>query len=191
MSQLIRTFIAIEIPDPVRRQIDRLLRKIRPLAESVKWVSPKNVHITLKFFGEIPPMQIRRIKQKLESTIEESEPFQLHFKQIGAFPNFNRPRTLWTGIQGNEKELIDLKQRLDGRLETIGFEKESKPFHPHLTLGRVRHGRNPLIDIDALERQFFRSDNFTVKRVVLMKSELQKFGPIYTPQAVYILSDKI
>lgn len=185
MDQEIRTFVAIDIPQDVKAQIGKIITKMQLLIEPVRWVKPKNLHVTLKFLGEITPAQVEQVKACAENVSKQHSPFKLHFTGIGGFPNLKKPRVIWTGIDITPNPLQPVYQTLEDGLAAVGFERETRPFRVHLTLGRIRDPRRVQLDLDALRNLYFRTDNFTVAELIVMRSDLQRGGPVYTPQGVY------
>ncbi len=184
MPELTRIFIAIEVPDSVKLQLKRLLAQIKHLADPVKWVNPKNLHITLKFLGEITPDELDQVKDASTSVAKSVYPFDLCFSQLGVFPNYRKARVLWTDIVEGREPLIAVRQQLEAKLAEAGFPCERKPFRPHLTLGRIKNPQKSFIDGDAIQRFSFKSDAFEASRIVVIKSQLHREGPIYTQQAI-------
>ncbi|RKX70865.1 RNA 2',3'-cyclic phosphodiesterase [candidate division WOR-3 bacterium] len=168
-----RSFIAIPIPEGVRRSVSSYIHKVRSQLSGVKWVREENLHITLRFLGEID----EKLKEEVEAIIQEKsqpfKPFLCRLEGIGYFPSHRRARVIWIGIEEGGQELIRIFEALEPELNRLGFKRE-KPFHPHLTIGRVKSPR-PL-DLPRFERE-----SFTANRIVLYKSTLTPEGPIYEP----------
>lgn len=176
----IRTFIAIEIPTDIRQKIGEFQRRLMGRIGGVSWVKIGNIHLTIKFLGDVQISSLQSVKKILEEETRGVSPFKMKVQGFGAFPSIERPRILWIGttqIEGNSFHLF--KRRCDERLLKLGFEKEDRPYRPHLTIGRCR-GSRPSIDpvlLDHLEDDF---GTFTVKEVILFKSLLTPQGAIYT-----------
>ncbi|MGQ9646471.1 MAG: RNA 2',3'-cyclic phosphodiesterase [Thermodesulfobacteriota bacterium] len=178
---MIRSFLAIELPEAIRRKIEEVQRELRLSHADVRWVSPENIHLTLKFFGNIDESRIDPIVRSLEGPIEATSPFSLSTHGMGAFPHLKKPRVIWMGLQEGKQDLVALQRQIDGELMKIGFEPEGRDFHPHLTLGRVRSNRGIDELIGRMER--YREEgfgDFGVERITLFKSDLKPSGPIYT-----------
>ncbi len=178
---MIRSFLAIELPESIRKKVEEIQRELKLSRADVRWVSPENIHLTLKFFGNIDESRIDPIAKSLEGPVQTFPPFSLSLCGIGSFPHAKTPRVIWMGLKEGKEKLIALQKRVEEELRGIGFEPEERDFHPHLTLGRARssQGRDELVG--AMER--YRSQefgNFEVERVVLFKSDLRPSGPIYT-----------
>jgi 2'-5' RNA ligase len=135
-----RTFIAIELEPAIKAALSGLLTRLKKAAPSgASWVRAEGMHLTLKFLGEIDADRAGKVMTVLDAAAVGTRPFPLRIRGTGCFPNSRFPRVLWIGIAPSN-ELDALAARLESGLAAIGFERESRPFHPHLTLGRVRSG---------------------------------------------------
>jgi 2'-5' RNA ligase len=178
---LIRSFLAIELPEAIRRKIEEVQKELKQSHADVRWVNPQNIHLTLKFFGNIDESRIDPIVKSLEGPIETTSPFSLSVRGMGSFPHFRNPRVVWMGLEEGKEVLVALQERVDEELKKIGFEPEERDFHPHLTLGRAKsnRGRDELVGrMEKFQEEEF--GNFRVERVVLFKSELRPSGPMYS-----------
>jgi 2'-5' RNA ligase len=178
-----RCFIAIEIPSEIRSALIELQNDLRSAGADVAWTNPDNIHLTLKFLGEIDKKLISEVEQVCLKTIADVPPFKLKISGTGVFPNARHPRVLWVGLGGEIERLEQLQEQLDERLAGIGFDNEEKDFQPHLTLGRIRSNKN-------LRELLARSDSYTlpalsfvVQEIVLMKSDLLPSGACYSELA--------
>jgi len=182
MSQSIRTFIAIELPSEVKTLLDNVQQGLKSLPLKAKWVRPQNIHLTLKFLGDINPANIEDIGQAMAHAADECAPFSLSVAGIGFFPGIKRPRVVWAGLGGETEILLNLQRRLAQRLAAIGFPKEKRPFKAHLTLGRIRHTVSPRIVGSAIE-DYSNLGNlqFDADRIILFKSDLKPTGAVYSP----------
>lgn len=179
---LIRTFLAIELPRALLSKIEEVQVGLRSSQADVRWVSLENLHLTLKFFGNIDESQIEPIVQSIDQAVQETPPIHLRAKGMGAFPNLRNPRVIWIGFVEGKEDLTSFQNKLEIEFEKIGFPREDRPFHPHLTLGRVRSSRGKEDLIKRMER--YKEEEFgeiLVEKVVLFKSDLRPSGPIYTP----------
>ena len=181
----IRSFIAIELPDDLKLALIRLQEQLKSgKSTSVKWVDPYNIHLTLKFLGNISTSIVDKIARALEEAVRGISPFHLEVKGLGAFPSLKRVQVVWVGITGEVDRLSQLKQRIESGLADLGFVPESRPFTPHLTLARLRDRATPderqnlgqLIASTNLETAF----SLDVYSVHLMRSQLTREGPIYS-----------
>lgn len=176
-----RLFAAIPITEPARSEVVALLGRLRDTGWPVRWVGDEGVHLTLKFFGEVAPERLEVIQEALRFAGQDTLPLSLRLDQLGAFPSRHRPRILYLGLEGSPA-LELLQDRLERGGEAIGFPPEGTPFHPHVTLGRLREGhrfpRGGLnLHDDSFERVAFSGD-----QIVLYESILTPRGPRYEAQ---------
>ncbi len=188
MNQTIRAFIAFPLPELISTRICDIQERLKSYRLPVRWVKPENVHLTLKFLGEISLSTIDGIAEVIEDTVRDFSPLILFTKGLGVFPGIKKPRVIWIGISGDIKPLSEIQANLETNLEIKGFAKENRPFKSHLTLGRVKDDIHPENLIDIL-RSFsdFSSEPFEAGELVLYKSELNPSGALYTKlQTVYL-----
>lgn len=178
-----RTFIALEIPDNVKEKIFLSLNEERKKWRGVKWVEKENLHITLKFLGEVKEEKIPLISKVLDEVSERFKSFRLSLNVLGAFPTLKNPRIFWIGISPEEK-VKEIFEFIEKKLKKLGFEKEKREFHPHITVARVKKRGNFNIGEKKL------GDGFEIKEVILFKSELRPEGPLYTPLKRVRLKDE-
>ena len=181
-----RSFIALEMPPEVRNFAAGLIKELKPSGADVKWVEPMNLHLTLKFLGEVDPGATADIITALEGALAGRGAPGLSAVGCGAFPRARAPRVVWLGLDGQTEMVAQMARALETALEPLGFEPERRAFKPHLTLGRVRRPRRgakspstaPLSRaLAALATTA--GPSFKANRVVLMKSTLTSSGPIY------------
>ncbi len=180
----IRSFIAIELPDEFRLELDQLEARLKSGEPPwVKWVDPHSIHLTLKFLGNIAVNRIGEITRVIEEAAQGIPPFQLEVKDLGVFPNLKRVQVAWVGIRGEVAQLVQLQQRIESNLARLGFTPESRAFTPHLTLARL-HNR-----ASSDERQRFgqliadtkfEASTIKVDAINLMRSQLSREGAIYS-----------
>ena len=181
-----RTFVAIEIPEPLKLNLDRSVEEIRSGLRDglIRWIRLESMHLTLKFLGEIEQEQVHTAQEVLDRVAEKFSSFSLEIAGFGCFPNFSRPRVVWVGFKPEGGDLPRLQSELASRLEIIGFEPEQRGYHPHLTLGRVRKGLSGS-DIKQLsgwaqEAQIGTVGSFEVDAISLIRSVLQPDGAVYS-----------
>ena len=184
MSKTIRTFIAIEIPGNIISKIRELQEGIKVYGLKIRWVRSENIHLTLKFLGDVEGVKIGEIAEAVSKTVEEHTPISLKVKGIGVFPGIKRPRVLWVGLAGQLESLVGLQKTLDRNLKLLGFPREKRPFKGHLTMGRIKERIDVKKFGDALMAfRRFESETFTVGQLILYKSELKPSGAVYTKLA--------
>jgi RNA 2',3'-cyclic 3'-phosphodiesterase len=181
MPSHIRTFIAIDLPPAVISLLGKVQEELKATGLRVKWVRPKNIHLTLKFIGNINPSDIDKICGAMTDAVDDIDGINLVARGVGVFPGIKRPRVVWIGLGGQIQLLFAMQRALEDNLEALGFEKEKRPFKGHLTLGRFKQTVHP----DTI-RQFLQeyanlsSEEFTVRRIILFRSELKPTGAVYT-----------
>jgi RNA 2',3'-cyclic 3'-phosphodiesterase len=171
-----RTFIAVELPDDIRERIGTYIEAIEAGISGVKWVAPENLHLTIKFLGEIEPADVERLSHCVEQVAKECRSFTMGLSGIGFFPTEKHPKVIWIGADGGEDALLDLYQEMERCLEDIGYDREAKTFSPHLTIGRVKRDKKITIPGNLTD---FEQVSFRVETIAIMKSTLTPEGPIY------------
>ena len=181
---LLRVFIAIEIPLPIRQAISAQTESLRgALGPLVRWVPVENMHLTLKFIGDISPANVEMLEQTLTAETTGNAPFAMQIGGLGSFPTPRRARVIWIGIQA-PAALESLQHGIESAAARFGYEPETRPFSPHLTIGRVRQ------PVRASDQQQVRAaleqtpvgalGAAEISAVHLFKSDLQPTGSIYT-----------
>jgi 2'-5' RNA ligase len=181
MSDTIRSFIAIELPEKIIDAIQKVQERMRSYGFNVRWVRPQNVHLTLKFLGDINEADAEKVGRAIFESAKGFAPLALAVKGVGTFPSIKRPRVIWIGVAGQLNELIGLQKTLDGKLAAIGFPAEKRAFKGHLTLGRAKGSIGPKQLLEAMaELAGFETEPFVADKVALFKSELKPSGAVYT-----------
>jgi 2'-5' RNA ligase len=175
----IRTFIAVALPDDVKESLGQVNAALaRPLPpRAVRWVKPSRMHITLRFLGDTAVSRLPTIAAQLDTLTARYQPFNLIVSGLGCFPNRQRPRVIWAGLQGDVAPAQSLALAINDMLSPLGWEPEKRPFRPHLTLGRVNDSRK-LQEFNwgmEIEEMMVR-----VTAVHLIQSDLRPSGPVYT-----------
>jgi 2'-5' RNA ligase len=176
-----RTFIAIEISEEIRNALDQAESHLKYSGADVKWVAKENIHLTMKFLGEVSEKKVEEIKSILDEIGRRTRPFEMIIKDIGAFPKIEYPRVVWVGLDKGANESKAIAEEIDNALSKIGFAKETRPFTGHLTLGRVRSPKNK----DKLKEKMMNYQLPAVKphlvsSITLFQSTLTPKGSIYT-----------
>lgn len=181
----IRAFIAVPLPDEIRRRLGTIIEQLQQKTPPVvRWVAPENMHLTLKFLGSISPGNLDHLKQVLASEATHHTASSLCLEGLGAFPNRNRPRVLWVGVRA-QRALFELQQSIDRETARLGYPSEERGFSPHLTLGRISPHASPdeLHQIaEALaNHQMGEVGIAPVAEIILFRSDLNPGGAVYTP----------
>ncbi|MBW7864804.1 MAG: RNA 2',3'-cyclic phosphodiesterase [Candidatus Hydrogenedentes bacterium] len=179
-----RCFTAIRLPETVRELLARQINRLRGAGGRVSWTRDENLHLTLRFLGEVTPEQLEAYGVRLAGMLAELPPVTLQVAGLGAFPNLRKPSILWAGASLVAGDLGTLWQATESCAAAVGLPPETKAFHPHITLGRVREPHPPeafhrLLVETAQSAPVF-GDAFTVHSVALFRSELRPAGPLYT-----------
>ena len=171
-----RTFIAIDIPGDIKRAVGDYTEVLSGIVDGVKWVSPDNLHLTMKFLGEVSEDRLDAVKQCVGNVAGGCSPFMVELAHMGVFPDPHEPRVIWIGVDNGLDQLLEMYQDLEDCLESIGLDRDEKTFSPHLTIGRVkRHTRIGLpTGIPEFDEVSFEADRLSVIRSTLTPS-----GPIY------------
>ena len=179
-----RSFIAIELPEAVHRRLAALQERLRPQARGISWTRPEQIHLTLKFLGEVPDADVPRAVETARNVARQHGPFDLTVAGAGCFPPHGPARILWVGIPSPPADLLTCQKNLQKSFAAIGFTPENRPFHPHLTLARVKDPRAGQDARATVERAAdFHAGSFRAAELVFFQSVLQRTGPVYTPMA--------
>ncbi len=181
MSETFRAFIAIDLPAGIRSSLAEAQEILKSFGFRVKWVRPQNIHLTLKFLGNIDSDHIEKIIAAMTLTVTDFNSVSLSTGEIGVFPDIRRPRVIWAGLNGQLEKLDNLQQTLDGHLAGLGFPRETRTFKGHLTLGRVKGKIASARMKTAIDRlKGVESKLFEISEIILFKSELRPTGAVYS-----------
>lgn len=169
-----RAFLAVEVAESVRRMINEFIGSLAKRELPVKWVAFENLHITLKFLGEIDDGTKDAIVPAVAAACRNINHFTIRLAGVGCFPSSRNPRVLWIGVKDGDRALGHLAGVVQSALQDFGFTEE-KRFHGHLTIGRVRKACN----VDHVLRTDLQSDPFEIGSVTLFRSTLSPAGPVY------------
>jgi len=181
----VRCFIAIELPEEVKAGLSQLQAQLKSGNQfPVKWVNPYNIHLTLKFLGNVNVDRTSQITEAMAEAAQGVSPFRLEIKGLGVFPNPRRVQVIWVGVSGEVDKLLQLQKGIESSLARLGFAPEPRAFTPHLTLARVRDRAAPderqklgqLIAGTKFEAVYA----FPVEAIRLMRSQLTREGAIYS-----------
>jgi len=179
MVEVIRAFIAVDIDDPsVSKNIVSLRDALVATGADLKPVEEENLHITIRFLGNIPVTMVDDIYNIMKSV--KFKPFKIHVKGVGCFPNISRPRVIWVGVEKGYEELKRIHDEIEKGLKALGFKPEREEFVAHITVARVRSGRKREALIKVIENfKEFDAGEMVVRYVRLKQSILTPGGPIY------------
>lgn len=181
MQNSIRAFIAVEIDDAVRIKLAAMQDVLKEANAHVSWVKPQNIHCTLVFLGDIFAGTVNSIAAALNQAAAACKPFEIEITGLGFFGSPRSPRIIWAGITGAVTPLVKLQSDIVANALAAGLKFDSKPFKPHLSVGRVRSNRNAQALVKAIEAGKDESfGKLVVQRAVLMKSILGPQGPEYS-----------
>lgn len=178
-----RSFIAIELPKDIRENLHAIQKQLRLTGADVKWVQPENIHLTLKFLGEINEELLNKITNILDDIGKENKAYPIRVNSLGAFPRLSSPRVVWVGIDQGNEETQKIAQGLEERIALLGIPKEDRPFSTHITIGRTKSSLN----LDKLVKElnnikegvFQKNPEFQAGKITLFKSSLTPKGPLY------------
>ncbi len=179
-----RAFFCIELEDRIQEGLNEITQRLKRDGQArVSWVRPENLHVTLKFLGEVAPERVEELRLAAEVACEGIDRFALELDRAGAFPNLERPRVIWVGSSSPPEEIFQIYRRLERELAPLGFPPERKPYTPHVTLGRVKERNRARAarlgeQLDRIEPFHFVAEVF---RLTLMESRLAPSGATYTP----------
>jgi 2'-5' RNA ligase len=191
----IRAFVAIGLGEELKRTLLAVQRQLQaaPAARIVRWVAPENMHLTLKFLGDVETTRVPTCTTALHQSATGLAPFRLMARGLGCFPSTSRPNVIWVGLHGEATRAMELARRIEEAFATLGFPREARPFSPHLTLGRIKREARPSdrAVIGTVVQEFPISDLGIIlaDAVHFIKSDLRPAGPIYTTLATVHLDD--
>ncbi len=180
----VRAFVAIELDPALREALGAVEDDLKRQTDlPVRWVRPEAIHLTLKFLGGVDVDLLDEIEGRLKAAADRTKPFQIRLGGLGGFPSLQRPSVLWIGVTGDVDPILALQEEIEAELESLDVPRESRQFHPHLTLGRVRAGRRAggRPDTAALAQAVGApTAEQLVEGISLMKSSLTPEGARYT-----------
>lgn len=181
-----RLFIAVSVPETIKKEIAALQRHLGRHDCPVRWVRPRALHITLRFLGDTPEHMLSQVKEALHTAAAAVEEAEICVEGTGFFPHARHPKVIWAGITQGADALTRLANALNGELERCGFDAEKRPFSPHITIGRIKHTGNADLLANDSER-VFPGMVMPLRDVHLIESDLRPTGPVYTVLGTYNL----
>jgi len=177
----IRTFLAIEATESIRGAGESLIRKLTDFVEGGRWVKRENIHLSLKFLGDVEDHELHSVCRAARAATAKAKPFVLDCQSMGVFPNMQKPNTIWMGVNDANNKLADLQQHVEDALSDLGFPLEIRRFTGHLTLGRIRSSRGEHTElqefVDSQAEKVY--GQMSVTELVVFSSELNREGPTY------------
>jgi 2'-5' RNA ligase len=181
MDRKIRTFVAFALPGQVLERLRKHADRLKARRLPVRWVKPENIHLTVKFLGDIRPSEVDPVFQAMRATAAACRAANLSAGGLGVFPGIKKPRVLWVGVTGELEALSRVHADLETRLEQAGFPREKRPFKSHLTLGRFKEGVDPKSLAEILGScSDISPAPFEARELTLYKSDLKPSGAVYT-----------
>lgn len=185
MSQ-IRAFLAIDVDEDLKAKMYRIIKEFKQIDANIKYVDLQNLHLTLKFFGDIDIEGIDLLSSKISKVVEGFDSFDLKIKGCGAFPNTNRIKVIWLGLE-NDEIVKELHDELDKEFVRLGFDKD-KRFSSHLTIGRMKSAKGKTKVKSTIEEfDDVEIGSMSVNSIILKKSTLTPQGPIYEDLKIFEL----
>lgn len=185
MSQ-VRAFLAIDLDDDLKPKINKIIRQFKEIDTKIKYVELQNLHLTLKFFGDIDTNGLDVLENAIADVVSEFDSFKIKITGCGAFPNKNHIKVIWVGID-DDAVIKDLHDRLDKEFARLGFDKDRK-FSTHLTIGRMKSAKNKNKVKEVIEEfENFEIGEMEVSEISLKKSTLTPAGPIYEDISIFEL----
>lgn len=188
-----RTFIAISLPLPIQERLQAIQTHLRTLLGDggLRWSQPSGIHLTLAFLGNVDDTRVEPLAADLRAICRDAVPMTLALGRLGAFPDLLRPRVIWVGLTGDLANLASLQESVRRATAPYAEHPEDKPFHPHLTLARVRpnsRGLRGLADPLEATSAALQPAGWTANQLHLFRSELRPQGPVYTSLALIQLA---
>lgn len=197
MSDSLRLFAALELPPPVLKRLAEIQAGLQARApgDAVRWVRPSNIHLTLKFYGDVERARLPALRAMLAQAAQTSQPLALALGGLGCFPDAKRPRVVWVGVEGELEALRALQRAVEAGSHALGYPPEGRAFSPHLTLGRVSERARPAAVrrlTEALSQARPEAGApFTLGALSLMQSDLKPGGAAYMQLFAAALGSRI
>ena len=177
IREQIRAFLALELPENAIKFLDEIAAVLKQSRADVRWTRSGSIHVTLKFLGNIEVSRISDVERAIDPVLRSQTPFVTAISGLGVFPNLMRPRVIWVGLDDNSGHLGRMAGLIDRALDNIGFEPESRPYNPHLTLGRTKSDKGKDTLVDLIRNLECKGPSFELDRATLFQSILGQNGP--------------
>jgi 2'-5' RNA ligase len=182
-----RTFIALTFDNELKERLGKIQRVLKDEAVKGRWVYINNLHLTLKFLGNIDPKDVNRIKTVLGDIAKQNKELELSLNELGFFPGKDILRVVWLGIDGDMENLNSIHNQVEWGLKKLGYPKDKRKFKPHITLGRDVVFNTTIYNLKELLREDLEY-KFKLNTIKLMKSEEKQGKRIYTPLGSFRLN---
>jgi len=176
----IRSFIAIDTAPEVKAAIVEVEERLKATNAEVRWEPIEKFHITLKFLGNVEEVKLESLEKRLEEALSAFPAFKMTYQAVGCFPNQYHPRVVWIGAENEDGTLTRIEETIEEVSNSLGFPREERQFHPHITIGRVKGSRNLKALVSELVNTSFAPRSSLINEVLLMKSDLRPSGSVYT-----------
>ncbi|HEY2154395.1 MAG TPA: RNA 2',3'-cyclic phosphodiesterase [Isosphaeraceae bacterium] len=183
MPRTTRTFIALPVPGAVRTKLEALQKTLAPGVEGARWVGPDAFHLTLAFLGDVADPDLNAVCLAVAESVRRQPRFSLEVRGLGAFPDAQRPRILWAGIEGDLDALAAVQRAAFEASTAAGYRPADERFHPHVTLARLKPGRGPAADLAPVLARYraWKAGPFPIDTVTTYASTTSPDGPAYAP----------
>jgi len=187
-DKLLRTFLAVELPNKVKVTALHLQTMVEAKPRVVKWLKVANIHLTLRFIGPTPGSEVEKINESVAIAVAGHHDFHLDIRGTGVFPKKERPRVLWLGVEGEVEKLKKLVYDMNRILKKLGYPPEERDYSPHITIGRIRYPQKVTPDVSRFLNSEYDPIEFQVQKVKFYQSDLVPGGPIYSVLGVQELT---
>ena len=189
-DKLIRTFIAVNLPEEIQKVARDLKPTVGKNPSAVKWVPEENIHLTLRFIGPTAPGEVEKINRLLRDTARRHADFSLTISDVGCFPKKERPRVLWLGVRGEVEALARLVEDINSEMEQLGYPNDDRNYAPHVTIGRVRYPQKVTPDVTDFLSADYTPIQAAITKVHLYRSETLPSGAVYSLLGTHQLAPK-
>ena len=184
-----RLFLAIELETKIKNALRIIQDELKQLGGQVKWVEPNNLHLTIKFLGDVQETKLEPLKTSLQNTAKKFPSFAMEIAGVGVFPNIDHPNIIWVGAKETTGTLTTLATQIEEALDSLDFQKEKRGFSAHITIGRVKSFKNISHLTEKLNTLTLPNNlRQSVPAVTLFKSTLTPQGPVYEVLAQFHLT---
>ncbi|MFH1061297.1 MAG: RNA 2',3'-cyclic phosphodiesterase [Candidatus Omnitrophota bacterium] len=180
MQKEIRAFIALEISSELQEELKEIQKQLMQLPGEIAWIRPENLHISIRFLGDITQEQVNIIVQINEKIAKKLKSFPISLSVLGVFPYISDPHILWAGIGSGYSQVTQINTLVSNELSSMKLKYEDKHFHPHITLARIKSIKNKSELAEMIDKIKLRIASEEISKLILYKSETTPKGAIYT-----------